>query len=99
MPGMHLGQSGIIYSACGPFTKNKESKERIQNFKETGDSTYIHQDELDKSCFQHGMAYGDFKNLPGLIVSVRALRDEALNITENSEYDRYQRDLPLKIRS
>ena len=43
------------------------------------------------------MAYGDFKNLPGLTVSVRALRDEALNITENPKYDRYQRDLPLKI--
>ena len=29
---MHLKQSGFIYSACGPFTKNKE---RIQKFKET----------------------------------------------------------------
>ena len=32
---MHLKQSGFTYSACGPFTKNKE---RIQKFKETGDS-------------------------------------------------------------
>ena len=30
MPEMHLKQSGLIYSACGPFTKNKE---RIQNLK------------------------------------------------------------------
>ena len=24
MPEMHLQQPGFIYSACGPFTKNKE---------------------------------------------------------------------------
>ena len=32
MPEMHLRQPGFTYSACGPFTKNKE---RIQKFKET----------------------------------------------------------------
>ena len=40
------------YSACGPFTKNKE---RIQKFKETEESRYIYQNELDKACFQHDM--------------------------------------------
>ena len=30
MPEMHLKQAGFTYSACGPFTKNKE---RIQNLK------------------------------------------------------------------
>ena len=48
------------YSACGTFTKNKE---RIQKFKETGDTSYIYKNELDKACFQHDMAYGDFKAL------------------------------------
>ena len=38
MPEMHLRQPGFIYSASGPFTKNKE---RIQKFKETGHSPYI----------------------------------------------------------
>ena len=38
MPEMHLKQTGITYSACGPFTKNKE---RIRKFKETGDTSYI----------------------------------------------------------
>ena len=47
-------------SACGPFTK---SKERIQKFKETGDSRYIYKNELGKACFQHDMTYGDFKDL------------------------------------
>ena len=54
MPEMHLKQLGFTYSGCAPLTKNKE---RIQKFKETGDTTYIYKNELDKSCFQHGMAY------------------------------------------
>ena len=29
MPEMHSGQPGFTYSACGPFTKNKE---RIKEF-------------------------------------------------------------------
>ena len=32
MSEMHLKQPGFTYTACGPFTKNKE---RIQKFKET----------------------------------------------------------------
>ena len=48
-------------SACGPFTKNKE---RIkQKIKEPGGSRYIYQNELDKTCFQHDMASGYFKDL------------------------------------
>ena len=39
MPEMHLRQPGYIYSACQPFTKNKE---RIPKFKETGDTNYIY---------------------------------------------------------
>ena len=58
MPEMHLkqpdvlGKKGFLYSACGPLTKNKE---RIQKFKETGDTKYIYKNELDKACFQHDM--------------------------------------------
>ena len=60
MPEMHLKHPGFIYSACGPFTKNKE---RIQKFEETGDTNYIYKNELDKACFEHDMVYGDFKDL------------------------------------
>ena len=60
MPEMYLKQPGFTYCACGPFTK---SKERIQKFKETGEASYIYKNELDKACFQHDMAYGDFKDL------------------------------------
>ena len=56
---MQLRQPGFTYSACGPFTKNKV---RTQKFNETGNSQY-NQNELDKACFPHAMAYGDFKDL------------------------------------
>ena len=60
MREMHLKQPRFTYSACGPFTKNKE---RIQKFKETGYTNHIYKNELDKACFQHDIAYGDFKDL------------------------------------
>ena len=39
MPEIHLRQPGFVHSACGPFTKNKETKK----FKERLDSGYIYQ--------------------------------------------------------
>ena len=65
MPKMHLRQTAFT-SVCGPFTKNKE----IEKFKETGDSRYIYQNELDQACFQHDMAYGDFKDLNSRLVTM-----------------------------
>ena len=61
MPEMHLKQPGFTYSACGPFTKNKE---RIEKFMQTGNTDFIYKNELDKACFQHDMAYGKSKDLP-----------------------------------
>ena len=86
MPEMHLKQPGFTYSACGPFTKNKE---RIQKFKETADASYIYKNELDKACFQHDMAYGDFNNIARITASDKALRDKAFNIAKNPKYDGY----------
>ena len=74
MPEMHLKQPGFTYSACGPFTKNKE---KLQKFKETGDTRYIYRNKLDKACFQHDMAYGNFKDLARRTASVKVLRDKA----------------------
>ena len=98
IPEMHLkqpsalGKLGFAYSACGPFTKNKE---RIQEFKETGDANYIYKNELDKACFQHDMAYGEFKDLAGRTASDKVLRKKAFNITKNSKYDGYQYGLQI----
>ena len=60
MPEIHLRQPRFTYSACGPFTKNNE---RMQKFKGTGDLRHIYRNKLDKVCFQHDMAYEDFKDL------------------------------------
>ena len=65
----------------------KKNKDRIQ--KETRDSRYIHRNELDKACFQYGMAYGDFKDLPGRTHSDKIFRDKAFDIAKNSKYDGY----------
>ena len=58
---MYLRQPGFADSAFRPFRKNKE---RIQKFKDIGNSRHIYQNKLDKACFQHEIAYRDFKDLP-----------------------------------
>ena len=94
MPEMRLKQPEFTYSACGPFTKNKK---RIQKFKETRDTSYIYKSELDKSCFQHDVDYGDFKDLAKRTASDEGLRDEAFNIAKNPKYDGYQRKLASMV--
>ena len=104
MPEMHLRQpavfnknkkqSGFTYSACGPFTKNKE---RIQRFLETSDTRYIYKNQLDKACFLHDMAYGDFKDLKRRTQSDKVLKDKAFAIASYPEYDGYQRGLASMV--
>ena len=94
MPEMHLSQPGFIYTACGPFTKNKE---RTQKLKETADLKYIYQNELDKACFQHDMTYGDFKDLSGRTAADKVWRKKAFNNAKNARYDGYQRWLDSMI--
>ena len=71
MPEMYLKQPGFTYSVCRPFIKNKE---RIKIFKETGDTKYIYKNGLDEACFQHDMAYGDFKDLGRRAASHKVFR-------------------------
>ena len=94
MREMHLKQPGFTYRACGPFPKNKE---RIEKFKETGDTSYIYKIELDKVCFEHDMAYGHFKDLARRTASDNVLRDKAFNIAKNPKYDGYQRGLASMV--
>ena len=102
MPEMHLkqpdalGKPGFTDSACGPFTKHKE---RIQKFKETGDTKYIYKNKLDKACFQHGITHGDFKDLPRRTASDKILRDKSFNIAKNPNYGGYQRVLVSMVYS
>ena len=90
MPEMHLRKSGFTYSAC--WTLNKK-KERIQKFKEAGDSQYICQNKLDETCFKHNMAYEYFKGLTRRATCDKRLHYKALNITKNPNHDGYQRSL------
>ena len=94
MSEMHLKQPKFIYSTCGPFTKNKE---RIQKFKETGDTKYIYRNELDKACFQHDITYGDFKDLARRTASDKVLRDKSFNIAKNPKCDGYQKRLATMV--
>ena len=94
MPEMHLRQPQFVYSAWGPFTKNEE---RIQNFKETGDTSFTYKNELDKECFQHDMAYEDFKDLPKRTAADKVLRNKAFKIASGQKYYGYQRGLASMV--
>ena len=77
---MHLEQPGFTYSACGPFTKNKDT---IEKFMQTGNTDFFYKSELDKACFQHDMAYGKSKDLIKTIQSGNVLKDQAFKIANN----------------
>ena len=94
MSEMHLRQPGFTYSACGPFTKNKE---RIQKFKETGDTSYIYKNELDKACFQHDMAYGDFKDSRKRDFLIKYWEIKHVILLKIIKYDGYQRGLASMV--
>ena len=94
MPEMHLKQLGFTYSACGPFTRNKEG---IEKFMQTGNTDFIYRNELDKACFQHDMAYGKSKDLIKRTQSDKVLRDKAFKHVSDPKYDGYQRGLASMI--
>ena len=48
---------------------------------------------MDKACFQHDIAYGDFKDLGKRTAADKVLRDKASKIASDQEYDGYQRGL------
>ena len=66
-------------------------------FKETGDTSYIYKNELYKACFQHDMAYWDFKDLKRRTASDKILRDRAFNIAKNPKYGGYQGGLASMV--
>ena len=94
MSEMHLRQPQFTYSACGPFTKHKQ---RIQKFKETGDTNYIYKNELDKACFAHDAAYSNSKDLTKRAVADKILKNRAFNIAKDPRYDGYQRGLASMV--
>ena len=94
MPEIHFRQPQFTYSACGPFTRHEE---RIQKFKETGDTNYVFKNELDKTCFVHDAAYSDSKDLTKRTVANKILKNKAFDIAKDPKYDGYQRGLASKV--
>ena len=60
MSELHLKEPGFFYSACGPFTKHRE---RRQKFRETDNLKHLYRNELDKACFAHDASYSNSKDL------------------------------------
>ena len=94
MPEIHLRQPQLTYCACVPFT---EHEQRIQKFKETGDTNYVYKSELDKACFVHDVAYSDSKDLTKRTVAAKILKNKAFDIAKDPKYDGYQRGLASMV--
>ena len=95
MPEMYLKQIGFTYSACDPFTKNKE---RIQKFMQIGNTDFIYRSKFDRTCFQHDMGYDKSKDLAKIsFESDKVLRDKVFKIASDSKYDGYQRELASMV--
>ena len=94
MPEMHLKQPGFTYSACGPFTENKE---RIEKFMQIGNTDFIYRNELDRACFQHDMAYSKTKGLVKRTQPDKVLKYKAFKIASDPKYDGYQRRLASMV--
>ena len=58
---------------------------------ETGNRSIIFKNKLYEACFQHDMAYGDFKDLKRRTQSDKVLKDKTFEIASNPKYDGYQR--------
>ena len=94
MSEMHLRQPKFVYSACGPFTRHKE---RIKEFKRTGDTRLLYRNELDKACFKHDAAYAKYRDVENRLISDQKLRNSACDIGSNPKYDGYQRGLASMV--
>ena len=90
----HLKQPGFMYSVCGPFTTHAE---RIKKFEQTGNTSYIFKNELDKACFKYDSGYADYKDLTNRTRADKVLKDGAFEIASDPQYDGYQRGLASMV--
>ena len=74
-----------------------EIKKEFKNLCKQEIQIIFYKNELDKACFQHDMAYGDFKDLKRRTQSDKVLKDKAFAIANNPKYDGYQRGLASVI--
>ena len=76
------------------FHKNKTENREIR--KETEDLSHIDNNDLDKACFQHNIAYGN-KDLPSRTAEDKVLGDKAFAITQDQSEDGYQSSLATMV--
>ena len=94
MPEMHLRQPQFVYSTCGLFARHKE---KIKEFKRTGDTRLLYRNELDKACFKHDAAYAKYKDVENRLIPDQKLRNSAYDIANNPKYDGYRRGLASMV--
>ena len=82
MPEMHLRQPQFVYSACGPFTRHKE---RIKEFKRTGDTRLLYRNKLGKASFKYDAAYTKYKDVENRLISDQKLKNSAYDIASIPE--------------
>ena len=101
MPEMHLKQPGFTYSACGPFTKNKERIEKFMQYlyemKFIWNTDFTYRNEYDKAWFQLDMAYCKTKDLAKRTQSDKVLRNKAFKTASDPKYDGYHRVLASMV--
>ena len=69
----------------------------MKKFRGTVDLRHISQNDLDKTCFQHDMDYGDVKDLNRRTFADTVLPDKAFNIVKDPKYDAYQLELASMV--
>ena len=74
-----------------------KTKTECKSLKNSLDSRYIYRNELDKACFQHDMAYGNFKDLARRTAADKVLRDKTFNIAKDPKFDGYQREVASMV--
>ena len=77
---------GFTYSVCGPFTKHRE---RIQKFRETGNSKHLYRNELDQAS--------NSRDISERFISDKILKDKAHELARNCQCHGYQRVLASMI--
>ena len=82
------------YSACGPGTKHQD---RIEKYIQTGDTSHIYKNELDKHCFYHDSAYDKHKDVSNRQVADKKLMDGAFAIASDQSKNGYERMLASMI--
>ena len=58
-------------------------RKREKKVRETEDSRYIYQNELDKACFQYDIAYEDTRDLNRRTAADKVLHHKAFDIAKN----------------